>query len=165
MVRIIFTPKSVENHWVKNVKHEELATKVLLPSGPPPAVYRIALCEDGKPGVRTSAGSIGEHISALFRSWGVTTRVQIDPFTFHGNTTEAYQKLVNADMFYFAGVFSERLNGDFRSALKNSSLVEILRGRVQCNEIAYLAVCGGAMLSGCLQKYDSLPHRLNHQNL
>ena len=31
---------------------------------------------------------------------------------------------------------------------------------MQCNEIAYLAVCGGAMLSGCSQKYDTDPLEL-----
>ena len=56
-------------------------------------------------------------------------------------------------MFYFAGVFE--VQDDFRSALKNASLVEILRGRVQCNEICYLAVCGGALISSFSARYGA----------
>ena len=147
MVRIAFTPKSVENQWVKSVKYEEIAAKVLLPSGPSPAVYRIALCEDGKPGLPSSADSIRGYFSDLFRRWGMTTTIQIYSFTFIDNTTEAYELLVNCDMFYFAGVFNKL------PALKNVSLVEILRGRVQCNEICYLGVCGGAKLCGYSPRY------------
>ena len=72
-------------------------------------------------------------------------------FTFIDNTTKAYEQLVSCDMFYFAGVF--KVQDDFKMALKNASLVEILRGRVQCNEICYLAVCGGAMLAGFSSYY------------
>ena len=105
MVRIIFTPKSVENQWVNRVQKESLARKVLFPSGTAPRVYNICLCQDGKPGWHSSTESISTNLDNLFRSWGVTTTINIYRFTFIDNTTEAYEQLVSCDMFYFAGVF------------------------------------------------------------
>ena len=150
MVRIIFTPKSVEDQWVRHVARERiLATKVLLPPGPPPSVYRIALCEDGKTDYPSSAGSIKIALKDLFERWGVTPEFEIRKFTFVDNTTDSYETLVNCDMFYFAGVHQDL------PALTNASLVEILRGRVQCNEICYLGVCGGALISGFSARYGT----------
>ena len=87
----------------------------------------------------------------MFKRWGVNAEIQIHPFTFIDNTTKAYEALVNCDMFYFAGIYCSKLP----APLTNVSLVEILRGRVQCNEICYLGVCGGAMISGLSAKYGT----------
>ena len=108
MVRIIFTPKTVEQQWVRHVQHEPLADKVLFPPGPVPAVYRICLCEDGRRGVDSSKDSIALRLTDLFvNRWRLNTKIEIVPFTFIDNTTAAYETLVNCDMFYFAGVFSQ----------------------------------------------------------
>ena len=143
MVRIIFAPKGVENQWVRRVQHEPRAQDVLFPPGQVPAVYRICLCEDGASRAWSSIDVIAKHFTELFRGrWSLNTEIRIFPFTFVDNTTENYELLVNCDMLYYAGVHSQL------PALTNASLVEILRGRVQCNEICYLGVCGGALISG-----------------
>ena len=150
MVRIIFTPKGVEDQFVKHVQREKRAKDVLFPPGQVPAVYRICLCEDGRRGAYSTREVIALRLTDLFvNRWRLNTRIEIIPFTFIDNTTENYELLVNCDMFYFAGVFSQL------PALKNASLVEFLRGRVQCNEICYLAVCGGALISGCSARYGT----------
>ena len=58
-------------------------------------------------------------------------------------------------MFYFGGIYDGCLTHAFRYAMRNSSLVHVLKGRVQCNEIAYLAVCGAACISGCTPVYGT----------
>ena len=137
MVRIIFTPKSVENLWVDSVQGEQqFAAEVLFRPGQYPKVYRIALCQDGNPwrGSSSLPDTIEKQFTELFKRWGVNADIKIHKFTFIDNTTEAYEVLVNCDMFYFAGIYCSKLP----APLTNVSLVEILRGRVQCNELCYL---------------------------
>ena len=97
MVRIIFTPKSVEHQWVNRVEGEQFAAEVLFRPGPYPKEYRIALCQDGNPWRRSSSlpDTIEEHFTELFKRWGVNAEIKIHQFTFIDNTTEAYEVLVN----------------------------------------------------------------------
>ena len=152
---MVFTPKSIERQWVNHVYYYGIAKKVILPSGHPPEHFRVALCEDGKSAGCTSQVSVRKNLEDLFRYWGEDTTVSVEVFSFISSTAENYELLLNCHMFYFAGIWEQNFRDGFRFAIRNSSLVHVLKGRVQCNEICYLGVCGGALISGCTPMYGT----------
>ena len=152
---MIFTPKSIETQWVKRVNEYGIAKQVFLPSGHAPEHFRVALCEDGKSTGCTSQVSVRNNLEDLFRYWGVSTTVSVEVFSFISSTAENYELLLNCHMFYFGGIWGQVLADDFMLAIRNSPLVHVLKGRVQYNEIAYLAVCGAACISGCTHMYGA----------
>ena len=152
---MIFTPKSIETQWVKRVNEYGIAKQVFLPSGHAPEHFRVALCEDGKSTGCTSQVSVRKNLEDLFRYWGEGTTVSVEVFSFISSTAENYELLLNCHMFYFGGIWGQVLADDFMLAIRNSPLVHVLKGRVQYNEIAYLAVCGAACISGCTHMYGA----------
>ncbi len=60
--------------------------------------------------------------------------------------------LVNADLFYFAGVFT--VPPGLSGALNAGYLAELLRTRVQYNQCAFFGVCCGAMIAGATNHYN-----------
>ena len=94
------TPKSIEEQWVQHVNGHAIAKEVFLLSGPTPETFRVALCEDGKLETSTSQLSVRKHLQALFGLWGANAPVQVEVFSFIGNTSASYELLLGCHMFY-----------------------------------------------------------------
>ena len=142
--------------------YEPIVKDLMVPEDFNGTEYIVALCEDGKvSGAGSSRESVRENLGALFQAtlfqgcWGAAPRVRVEAFSFIGNSDTSYETLRQCHLFYFAGI--RIVSDDLRSAMQNSSLVNVLKGRVQYNEIAFLAVCGGARASGCTHYYGMLP--------
>ena len=147
---MVLTPKSIEAQWVRRVDGHDIAKQIILPSGPPPEEFRVAICEDGKQAGCTSQVSVREHLENLFVHWNVRTKVVVDAFSFVGSNTKSDEVLLNCHMFYFGGIYDGCLTHAFRYAMRNSSLVQ---SSVQRNRI-----CGCWRRSLHLGLYSALGH-------
>ena len=85
-------------------------------------------------------------IKELYSLWGVDLEVQIWHWSFMEETTEMIDRLMNADLFYFAGV--HKIPQGLNHAMRNGPLLHLLLERIQYNQCAFFGVCGGAMMAG-----------------
>ena len=145
MLRVVLAPKSIECQFIKRIQNgndggmvEQVFTRSMRHGF---ARMRVLLCEDGRPNMASCADSVRDGIANLFSFWNVAADVEICSFSFMGDTERMTALLMDAEIFYFAGVHGAppRLN---------RHLCHLLQERVRCHQMGYFGVCGGATIAG-----------------
>ena len=110
------------------------------------------VCQDGLlEGYRTPVDDLQEiiYMKKFYAHLGVDHRIVFKAFSFYEDSFDAYDKLKEADLFYFKG-----FGGGFESVMdvfsstRHWTLVEKLQELVAYNRMVYIGVCGGAMIAG-----------------
>ena len=153
MVRAVLAPKSIEKQFINRVSegNDNGLVQIVLTHRRHSSTVRVCLCEDGRLGFRSCAPSVKDGIRALFSLWGVHLRVEVLNWSFMGVTTEMTQRLMSANIFYFAGL--HQVPQGLNDAMRNGPLLHLLRERIQYNQCAFFGVCGGAKMAGKNNEY------------
>ena len=161
MVKILALPKAPEHQFTKRVLNEKakydagIVKEILKPPlGEQSRVVHVVICQDGNENVDLSYNqNVQKHLQELYDAWGYRAEVRMHTFTFMENTAAMMHVLLQADVFYLAGGWSRRtLPSQFAYCL-----VEMLRARVQYNLLAFIGVCGGAVIAGKENGYGVTP--------
>ena len=174
MVKILLTPKSFEEQLVKKItgNWDDGIVRSILVNDRIAASRRVivAVCNDGDhggPGYDLAV--LEKHIKMLYSGWDIDLDVDLRRFSFVGmigsvrdvsHQDQMIQLLNDTDVFYMGGIYgnaSESWKNMTRPGGRSHCLVELLRARVQYNCIAYVGVCGGAMLAGSVNYYGLTP--------
>jgi len=167
MVRMMITPKTIEDQFIKKVKDwlDENQRKMLyevfkLPQERGVATVNVALCIDGRSWVDRRSVEAG--LYKLFSALKIRIHgVQVDLFSFDGDNVQSNEAILNrADVFWFAGVhdMARKLEYALRHSIDSDEMFEdnndsqilavAVRRRVQYDNITYVGVCGGGYLAG-----------------
>ena len=157
MVKFILTPKGIETQFIKRVSEGNdggLVRAILEP--PTGTQIRVCVCEDGRMNWASSADTVRRGLMQLASNLGLHHEVVVDSFTFvHGDETVMTRLLMQATVFYFAGIHN--VPAGLRYALAHGQLAALLKERVQYNQCAYFGVCGGALVAGTGTPYPCWP--------
>ena len=169
MVRITFWPKSIEENIITNITthgfDQGVVAEVLRPCDHHSQdIVTVALCQDGR-GADRGRHDLGlrEKIQQLFdhwsSSWGHRYTVVVQTFSFLSNPNEMLNILNTSDIFYMAGVFAPvcpEWQTSIQPGGRSHILVTKLRDLVQYDALAYIGICGGAMLAGAGRNHYGL---------
>ena len=154
MVRILCTPKSLEQQFAKRIRqqtsHQQLLMRDVL-SVPNYDSVQVALCTDG--GSAVTASSVACGLRDLYAALGIRAEINVKVFSFLSNNIgQQRQTLQNADIFYFAGVHNVCPRLKEALSLTNdetgvNDLSAQVRCRVQYDHMVYVGICGGASMA------------------
>ena len=149
-MRLLLLPNGFRDPVIKGLYYDDTAQALLQPRGP---VCRIAICQDGR-GTQRSLGDIQLWSEAIYLrkyyQW-FGQHCEFLPFSFGDSMQNMRAILEWADVFYmcgFGGGFPEFLRRLFDPLGPGKAVVDLIRARVQYDEMAYIGICGGAMAAG-----------------
>ena len=158
-MRVVFLPKSIEEQFPKKVRQNYdrgMMTRILAPAAAGNTL-NVAICQDGRGwDDRNYNSNVAKHLRDLCDLCGLHTAIIIKDFSFMLDVDEMMTVLAQCDLFYMAGIFTVPDAWVARAHGPAFRLVEEIQTRVQYNAMAFVGVCGGALMSGS-QPYRGLP--------
>ena len=162
MVKYLALAKTIEEQFVKRIVKggdQGIVSQILAPSKGA-TVVTVAVCQDGRGHDNMYfEANLKNHLQILYSHWGYEVEVKILSFSFVGNVIDMMDILLSADIFYLAGVFTVSQSWiDFVKPGGHAyCLVEALQSRVQYHSLAFIGVCGGALISGASNRFGLTP--------
>ena len=161
MVKFLSLAKTIEEQCVKRFTQRfdgGLVAQILMPRVEA-SVVNVAVCQDGRGREVSFDMNLQKHLQTLYAYWGYAVEVRVYPFSFVADVHLMMDVLLDADIFYMAGVFEVPKLWIYMTKPGGCShcLVETLQARVQYNSLAFIGVCGGAVISGASNHYGLQP--------
>ena len=173
MVGILLLPKTIEAQCVKRLQNRQdngIVEMIMAPRNAHASYVNVVVCQDGRGDDVHFEATLKEHLEALYTHWGYSLDVRMHRFSFvaasprdaHAQTTHVsamIDLLLATDVFYFAGVFkvSQMWKESTSPGGYSYCLIYLLRALVQYNSVAFIGVCGGAVISMSSNDYGLTP--------
>ena len=155
-------PKQVESSLIDRVRKDgsRLLVEVLRPQDPEKRIVIIAMCEDGRVSNWYDSRTLCNDYQRLFATFGYNYDVVVHRFSFTASVEEMRNLLSIADIFCMGGI-NDPPNSPWRMRTQpgfpGHALVRTLKHLIQWNAIAYVGICGGAILAGRSNPYGCPP--------
>ena len=157
-MKLWLCPKSIECQLIKRISNGDdqgIVRDICMPRSDSQRRIVIACCQDFSSLLDTT--TLCANFKKLYDMWAPSKyHIEIRRFSFKDEIERMTELLNAATIFYMAGVHGRHRTTPIDVATEHiQQLVARLKQKMHQNEIAYIGICGGAMLAG---KFTEFPH-------